>query len=121
MKFENIRVVHIIFWSDDVIHYPAALITHKGLRNLYQMQTQLFSGLSRGNARVKIKNVEPLSSIFHAPCPLLISKISVRYKQTNHQKKLLLGIYRLKEMSQPIEKKKVSIHSNKLKFITMLF
>lgn len=86
MKFENIRVVCIIFWSDDVIHYPAVLITHKGLRNLYHMQTQLFSGFSRGNARVKIKNVEPLSSILHGPCPLFISKISVRYKQTNHQK-----------------------------------
>lgn len=79
MKFENIRVVHIIFWSDDVIHYPAALITHKGLRNLYHIQTQPFSGLSRGNARVKIKNVEPLSSIFHAPCPLFISKIQLRF------------------------------------------
>lgn len=86
MKFENIRVVHLIFWSDDVIHYPAALITHKGLRNLYHMQTQLFSGLARGNARVKIKNVEPLSSIFHGLCPLFITKISVRCKQINHKK-----------------------------------
>lgn len=78
MKFENTRAVHVIFWSDDVIHYPATLISHKGLRNLYHVQTQLFSGLSRGNARVKIKNAEPLASIFHAPCPLFISKFSVR-------------------------------------------
>lgn len=69
MKFENIMVVHIIFWSDDVINYPAALISHKGLRKLCHVQTQLFSDLSRGNATVKIENVE--NSLFHPSCSLL--------------------------------------------------
>lgn len=101
MKFENIRVVHIIFWSDDVIHCPAPLISHEGLRNLYHVQTQLFSGLSRGNPGVKIKNAEPFSSIFHVLCHLFISKFSVRNQSIN-QSFLLLGIYTLRYLKKSL-------------------
>lgn len=75
MKFESIRVVHIIFGSDDMIHYSVALISCMGLRNLFYGQTQMFSGLSRDNFRVKIKTAD--LSLPSLSCPLAGKHISI--------------------------------------------